>query len=327
MHTTVKLPENIKPHLDIIHKNILQSIPDDFPVSLSEPIRYFLQMPGKMIRPLLTLFSSKAVGGNMEDALPAAIAVELFHDFTLIHDDIMDQDDLRRGLETLHVKYGDSTAILSGDALIGLAYSQLMRVPDTSLNAVTKIFTEALVKVCEGQALDKEFEARDDIQLEEYLDMIAKKTAWLIKTACALGAHCGNGTPEQVDLLTSFGYNLGMGFQIQDDLLDFVADENKLGKKVGSDFRMHKTTYVTLKYRRILQSSAQYRSNYPADISKYSSFAEFQQALDELSVIPSGQQEADHYIQLAIADLAQVIPLESGNPLYEITRFLQRRQY
>ena len=239
----------------------------------------------------------------------------------------MDQDELRRGLETLHVKYGDSTAILSGDALIGLAYSQLMRVPETSLNAVTKIFTEALVKVCEGQALDKEFESRDDIHLEEYLDMISKKTAWLIKTACALGAHCGKGTPEQVDLLTSFGYNLGMGFQIQDDLLDFVADESKLGKKVGSDFRMHKTTYVTLKYRQILQKNAQYRSNYPMNITEYDSFLEFQKALDELDVIQAGQREADQYIQLALDDLRQITPPESGNPLYEITHFLQQRQY
>jgi geranylgeranyl pyrophosphate synthase len=323
----VELPEQFKSHLDNVHQSLLNSVVPTLPSSLREPIHYFLKMPGKKIRPLLTLFSCQAVGGNIEDALPAATAVELFHDFTLIHDDIMDQDELRRGFQTMHVKYGDSTAILVGDALIGLAYQELIKSPSRYFDVVVKIFTEALVKVCEGQALDKEFESRREVTLEEYLDMIGKKTAWLIKVACALGALCGGGGEEQVALLTRFGYSLGLGFQIQDDLLDFVADESKLGKKVGSDFKMHKKTYVNLKYQEILQQNRDLQKHYPLKVADFSSFPEFQKALREINVVKEVKREADFYIEDALTALQKILPLDENNPLYLITHFLQNRQY
>lgn len=323
----MELPEQFKLHIENVHQSLLNSVTPTLPASLRKPIHYFLGMPGKKIRPLLTLFSCQAVGGNMEHALPAATAVELFHDFTLIHDDIMDQDELRRGYQTMHVKYDDSTAILVGDALIGLAYQELIKSPPGYFDAVVKIFTEALVKVCEGQALDKEFESREEVTLEEYLDMIGKKTAWLIKVACALGAICGGGDQEQVALLTHFGYSLGLGFQIQDDLLDFVADESKLGKKVGSDFKMHKKTYVNLKYREVLQQNRDLRNRYPLKATDFSSFPEFQKALREARVVEEVKREADYYIEDALTALQKILPLDENNPLYLITHFLQERQY
>ncbi len=323
----MKLPEHLTPYLQRIQDRLLKSIPPDLPVSLREPIDYFLHLPGKKVRPLLTLFSSLAVGGTLEDALPAAIAVELFHDFTLIHDDIMDQDELRRGVMTLHVKYDESTAILAGDALIGLAYRELLCAPLAHRGKITEIFTEALVKVCEGQALDKEFETRRDVQLPDYLDMIAKKTAWLIQVACGLGAICGGGSPKAVQHLSEFGFNLGMGFQIQDDILDFAADEVQLGKKVGSDFRMHKTTYVTLKYREIWQSLPVWQSRYPRDIADFPDIYHFQQALADMGVLTAGQAESDHFIRQALAALRKVTPPAGQNPLYILTEFLQHRQY
>ncbi|MEZ4745026.1 MAG: polyprenyl synthetase family protein [Calditrichia bacterium] len=323
----MNLASNLKQPLTEIEQRLIDCVPKDFPVSLRAPIQDFLKMPSKKIRPLLAIFASQAVGGSQADALPAATAVELFHDFTLIHDDIMDQDELRRGFPTLHIKYDESTAILAGDALIGLAFRELMRSPADARDPAAEIFTEALVRVCEGQALDKEFESRNDVQLDEYLDMIAKKTAWLIQTSCALGAICGSGTPEQVQHLSDYGYNLGMGFQIQDDLLDFVADEVKLGKKVGSDFRMHKTTYVTLKYREMLDADPALQATYSRDLQQYSDFPAFQKALRELQIIEAGEQAATTYFDKALAALKQVTPQESGNPLYLITTFLQERQY
>lgn len=323
----MELFQQLKPHLELVDQSLAKSIVPTLPVSLREPIRYFLQMPGKKIRPLLSLFSAQAVGGKIEEALPAATAVELFHDFTLIHDDIMDQDELRRGAPTMHVKYGESAAILVGDALIGLAYQELLKSPPSSFEAVMRIFTEALVKVCEGQALDKEFETREQVTLDEYLDMIGKKTAWLLKVACALGAICGGGNEEQVRLLSHFGYNLGLGFQIQDDLLDFVADESKLGKKVGSDFKMHKKTYVNLKYQEILLKRKDLRKRYPLTAGEFSSFADFQQALRRIGVVEEVKEVAAYYIRDALNALEQVLPLDDQNPLYLITKFLQDRQY
>ncbi len=306
---------------------MLNSVPPDLPASLAEPIFYFLKMPGKKIRPLLVLSACEAVGGKPEDALPAAVAVELFHDFTLIHDDIMDQDELRRGLQTLHVKYGNPTAILVGDLLIGVAYKVLLRSPAAQLKPVLDIFTDTLVKVCEGQALDEEFEKRAEVRVEEYLDMIGKKTAWLIQTACALGAICGGGNPEQVQHLSRFGYAMGLAFQIQDDLLDFIADETMLGKKIGSDFRMDKKTYVLLKYKQTLRQYPHLQSNYPLDIHRFTEFEAFQKALHELGIVDAVKQDADRYFDEAVTALQAGIGDDRDNPLYQLIAFLQNRQY
>lgn len=324
---TAELSARFKPHLHLIEQHLLSCASPDLPVSLREPIRYFLSMPGKKIRPLLALSACEVVGGKSRDALPAATAIELFHDFTLIHDDIMDQDELRRGYRTLHVQYDESTAILVGDAMIGMAYRYLIQSPRPYFESVIGIFTEALVKVSEGQALDKEFEKRSEVGLDDYLDMIGKKTAWLLKISCAIGAICGGANEKQVQLLSEFGDCLGLGFQIQDDLLDFVADQSKLGKQVGSDFRMDKKTYVALKYREILRENPPLQEKYPLHIPEYPTFPDFQQALYELGIVEAVQGVADQYIQRALDALEKVAPLDDHNPLYAITRFLQQRQY
>ena len=303
--------------------------PGRAPDRLIEAMRHGALNGGKRLRPFLLVETARLFDAGEPETLPAALAVEFIHCYSLVHDDLpaMDDDDTRRGQPTVHKAYDEATAILAGDALIGLAFRELMRSPADARDPAAEIFTEALVRVCEGQALDKEFESRNDVQLDEYLDMIAKKTAWLIKTSCALGAICGSGTQEQVQHLSDYGYNLGMGFQIQDDLLDFVADEVKLGKKVGSDFRMHKTTYVTLKYREMLDADPALQATYSRDLQQYSDFPAFQKALRELQIIEAGEQAATTYFDKALAALKQVTPQESGNPLYLITTFLQERQY
>jgi len=323
----VQLSNSFQSFLDQIDSALFATIDERFPLGLREPMRYVLQMPGKKVRPLMALFSALAVGGRAEQALPAATAIELFHDFTLIHDDIMDEDEKRRGFSTVHVKYDEGTAILTGDLLIGIAYQELMRSPEHAATPITNIFTEALIKVCEGQALDKEFENRSDVTSEEYIDMIGKKTAWLIMIACSIGAICGGGTSDQIEALRSFGYDLGLGFQIQDDLLDFIADEQKLGKQVGSDFRMDKKTYVALKYMEVVQGDSNLAARYPSRPAGFDSFQAFQKALHELDLVKQVQHEADQYIDRALKSLASVQPLTDDNLLYQIALFLQKRQY
>nr|HQV33996.1 polyprenyl synthetase family protein [Calditrichia bacterium] len=298
----------------------------EMPALLRDPILYFLQMPGKKIRPLLCMAAAEAVRGESKAALPAALAVELFHDFTLIHDDIMDQDELRRGLKALHVRYDDGTAILVGDLMIGLAYQQLMQIPQPALDSIARVFSEALVRVCEGQALDKEFENRSDVTLDEYLEMIGKKTGWLIKVACELGALCGGGSEREVQELARFGYSLGLAFQIQDDLLDVIADQEKLGKKVGSDFLMDKKTYVTLKYMEMMREQPELMGRYPAAPSGFDSFQKFQEALRELGIVDSVQETVDYYTEQTLDALSRVMPLTEENPLYALARYLQKRQ-
>lgn len=320
--------DQYQPLIKRVNQCLLESISPKLPSNLHEPIHYFLDdQSGKKIRPLLGVLSCDALGGNSEDAIAAATAIELFHDFTLIHDDIMDQDELRRGKPTIHVKWDSGTAILVGDALIGLSFQQLMRSPEKHLSRVAKIFSEALVKVCEGQALDKLFESMTDVSLDSYLDMIAKKTAWLFKVACEIGAILGDGSQKQVNLLSQYGYNLGLAFQIQDDLLDFVADESKLGKKIGSDFKMDKKTYITLKYQDMLRRDPQLQKNYPQREIDYDTLADFQKALNEIGLVKEVEKEANAYFDKSIAYLQEALPHKNDHPLYEISRFIHDRQY
>jgi len=323
----VNILEESQPLLAAVQQRLMAVVQPEMPANLKHPIRYFLETPSKKIRPLLTLYACQTVGGRIEDALPAATAVELFHDFTLIHDDIMDQDELRRGRPTIHVRWDASTAILVGDALIGLAFQELMLSPPNRLVEVTRIFSEALVKVCEGQGLDKAFENRSHVSLDEYLDMIHKKTAWLIQVSCHLGALIGGGNRKQIEALKTFGYHIGMGFQIQDDLLDVVADPKKLGKKVGSDFLMHKKTYLTICYDTYLETHPEWQQRLPARSSQFKHFKTFQKALADLGILESTRQVVDTYLQKGLQALETIQPLSPENPLYRLTRFLAQRDY
>jgi len=316
-----------KPWIDRINECLLESVSPRLPRTLSEPIHYFLNNPSKKIRPLLNIFCCEAVGGNVEDAIPAATAIELFHDFTLVHDDIMDEDDLRRGKPTIHKKWDSGTAILVGDALIGLSFQQLVKSPANYLNQVVKIFSEALVKVCEGQALDKSFETAPQVTPDNYLDMIAKKTAWLFKASCEIGTTLGGGSARQVEQLSQYGYRLGLAFQIQDDLLDFTADENKLGKKIGSDFKMDKKTYITLRYQSILNENPALAKQYPLNETDYQSLADFQKALRELGVVNAVETEINQYFEESVNSLREALPQVNDHPLHQISRFLHDRQY
>jgi geranylgeranyl pyrophosphate synthase len=231
-----------------IEDEIQKLFRDREPASLYQPMVHLLDGGGKRIRPLLLILSCRAVGGRLEDCIDAALAVEILHTFTLVHDDIMDHDDIRRGRPTVHKKWDEPTAILAGDGLVTLAYQTLLKIKHPRLIAVLKTFTEGLLALCEGQTLDKEFETRNDVSIDAYDEMIGKKTAKLMEVACEIGAILGNGVEEERIALKQFATSLGKAFQIQDDLLDILSEEKVSGKPLGSDLTERKKTYLTIHF-------------------------------------------------------------------------------
>ena len=227
--------------------NILSiSVKNRKPASLYEPDSYILSSGGKRLRSLLVLLSAKAVGGEFNNCYNAAAAVEMLHNFTLVHDDIMDNADKRRGRLTLHKKYDHNTAILAGDSLLSIAYEYILKDCDGNAKEVISSFTQGLIEVCEGQSLDTDFELRKNVSLSEYILMIKKKTAAMAEMCCRIGALLGGGTKTQVNALGNYGLNLGIAFQIQDDLLDISADEKEFGKTIGGDLVEGKKTFLFL---------------------------------------------------------------------------------
>jgi len=216
------------------------------PVSLYEPGTYILNSGGKRLRPMLVLLSAKAVGGTFKNSYNAAAAVEMLHNFTLVHDDIMDNADKRRGRLTLHKKYDHNTAILAGDSLLSVAYEYLLKDCNGNTRELISSFTHGLIEVCEGQSMDTDFESRKNVSLSDYLIMIKKKTAAMAEMCCRIGAILGGGSSVQVSALGNYGLNLGIAFQIQDDLLDISADEKKFGKTIGGDLVEGKKTFLFL---------------------------------------------------------------------------------
>lgn len=226
------------------------------PAGLYEPVRYVLRSGGKRLRPILLIAASRVFGAGDSDALPAALAVEVFHNFTLVHDDIMDHAEERRGQPTVHVKWDESTAILCGDFLLGLAYDLLARSGGlVSTHVLIGRFQQMVARLCEGQALDKAFETRDDVSVREYLHMVDRKTGALLQASLELGAMIGGAGSEDISRVAEIGRNTGRAFQIQDDLLDLTADDDRWGKQIGGDLMEGKKTYLLL--RALEQSTGQ----------------------------------------------------------------------
>ena len=217
------------------------------PKELYEPILYTLKLKGKRIRPVLTLMACELFGGNIEDALPQAMAIEMFHNFTLIHDDIMDNAPLRRGKESVFKKWNPSVAILSGDTLFALAYQYVQKADKDILPDVLDIFNKTAIEVCEGQQYDLSYESDNKVTVEQYTDMIRLKTAVLFSASLKIGALIGGASMEDAHNLYDFGINIGIGFQLKDDLLDTFGDEKVFGKKTGKDILSNKKTFLYLK--------------------------------------------------------------------------------
>ena len=217
------------------------------PKNLYEPINYILAVGGKRMRPVLTLMSAEIFDADYKLALPAALAVEVFHNFSLVHDDIMDDAPLRRGNETVHEKWNINTGILSGDAMLILAYQYFENYNTEVFRDLAKLFSKTALEVCEGQQYDVDFETRDDVTIPEYLKMIEYKTAVLVAAAMKMGALVAETSVQNADLIYDFGLNLGLAFQLQDDYLDAFGDPKTFGKQVGGDIIENKKTYLYLK--------------------------------------------------------------------------------
>lgn len=216
------------------------------PASLYEPNEYFLKLGGKRIRPVLCLMGNEMFDEIIPDAWHAATAIELFHNFTLIHDDIMDKAPLRRGKQTVHTKYNDSTALLAGDVMLVKAYEFLNKISTVQLHKVLLLFNKTAIEVCEGQQMDMDYELQENVGMTDYLRMIELKTSVALAASLKIGALLGGGGERNQNLLYEFGRKLGIAFQVQDDYLDAFGDNTKTGKQVGGDILSNKKTFLLI---------------------------------------------------------------------------------
>ena len=216
------------------------------PKGLYAPIAYTMAAGGKRVRPQLAMIACGIFGGNEQEVAPAAMALEVFHNFTLLHDDVMDKAEVRRGRPTVHIQWNENTAILSGDQMMIEAYKLLAEVPENKLHKVLRLFNEMATEICEGQQYDVDFESQEHVTIEEYLKMIRLKTSVLLATALQIGSYLAGANEAQQEALYQFGINVGLAFQIQDDILDVWGDPKTFGKAVGGDISCNKKTYVYL---------------------------------------------------------------------------------
>lgn len=247
--------DKIQDYVKLVESSLEEQNFDLQPVELYQPMAYILSLGGKRLRPALSLAACELFGGKAEQALMPALGIEVFHNFSLVHDDIMDEADLRRGQATVHKKWNRDIAILSGDAMLVKAYQYIAQVDAQILPSVLACFSQTALEICEGQQRDMNFESRQEVSEAEYLEMIREKTAVLLGAALKIGALCGGASEASADSLYHFGINAGLAFQIQDDLLDAFGDPKKVGKKAGGDILQDKKTLLRI-YSRELDSKA-----------------------------------------------------------------------
>lgn len=240
MKTIAEYQELIVKQIDLLEQNKKD-------LALYDPVSYILSIGGKRLRPVLTLIATDLFNGNLDDSYKSALGIEMFHNFTLLHDDIMDDAPLRRGMDTVHEKWDINAAILSGDVMFVQAFVMVTSCKTEYLRSVLDLFNITAIEVCEGQHLDMEFETREDVTIPEYIEMIKLKTSVLVGCALKLGAILSDASKEAADLIYDFGLNLGIAFQIQDDILDVFGDAALFGKQVGGDILANKKTYLLLK--------------------------------------------------------------------------------
>lgn len=299
------------------------------PANLYDPLRYFLKLGGKRIRPVLTLMGSDLFGSDPKSAINAALSVEVFHNFSLIHDDIMDDAPLRRNKQTVHEKWGHNIAILSGDVLLVKAYQLLAKQESRHIGQLLDLFNTTAVEVCEGQQMDMDFEKRTDVSINEYVEMIRLKTSVLLGCALEMGAIIADADIEDRKRLYTFGEHIGIAFQIQDDILDLFADPEKFGKQVGGDVIANKKTLLNLKARQMASEEQLNELNQLADHSdlnyKVNRTREIYEAIGVRIVCEQlMQQQYDTAMQaLALIDRSK----EEKLPLIQLANLLMNRDH
>jgi len=299
------------------------------PARLYEPLHYIMRLGGKRIRPILVLLSSELFDKDAADAMEAALAIETFHNFTLIHDDIMDNAPLRRGQDTVHIKWGVNNAILSGDVMMVEANKHLTNLDSGILKAALNCFNTTAQGVCEGQQLDMEFEQRSDVSIPEYINMIRLKTAVLVGGAMKLGAIVAGATDQNAELLYKFGENFGLAFQLQDDILDVYGDPAKFGKQVGGDIISNKQTFLLLKLKELATSEDQLKIQLQETNSDLQSKIEVITSLYNKYLIRElAMNEMKHSLDTAFSSLAQVSIAETKKEeLIQLAKSLINREH
>jgi geranylgeranyl diphosphate synthase type II len=320
----VNIPVAYRQEIEKEIKSFCKNLPAK-PHELYAPMSYMLGLGGKQLRPAMVLLACKMFGGQVKNAVPAAIAVELFHNFTLIHDDITDAAPLRRNKPSVHAKWNTNIALLSGDAMLTKAYEYIAKTPKAHLPAILRLFNETALKVCEGQQFDMNYETQGKVSIDDYLYMISLKTAALFSASLEMGAILGGATGKDARSMRVFGTSIGMLFQLQDDILDVFGEQQKVGKQTGGDIINNKKTYLLLK---------------AFELAKGNTLKELQKLLSEpnanrkvegvkaiyekLGVLKQAQKQMDFYHNAAVNSVASIKAPEKKILLDLTTALLSR---
>ncbi|MDD2411491.1 MAG: polyprenyl synthetase family protein [Bacteroidales bacterium] len=294
---------------ELVNREIDKLSFDKTPKELYEPIAYTMSQGGKRLRPILSLLACEMFGGDVQKALVPAMSLEMFHNFTLIHDDIMDKAPIRRGVETVYKKWNQNIAILSGDALFSLAYEKLLACDIEHLVDFIHLLNETAVGVCEGQQLDLNFESQKEVSIDEYIEMIRLKTAILIGACLKAGAIAANADKKHQDMIYEYGVFVGLAFQLMDDLLDVYADIEKFGKKPGGDIRENKKTYLYLKTLEVAsKEDAELLRNYfsSTDIEDDIKYDSVRAIFDKYNIKALTEEKMNSYYEKALSILDQI---------------------
>lgn len=296
-------------YLDIINDALLSMSYPVEPSGLYDPVKYQLDMGGKRVRPLLALMACEMCGGGIDDVLPAAVGIEIFHNFTLLHDDVMDKADIRRNRPTVHKAWSENVAILSGDAMQIISYKMIGKTPAEVLKPVFDLFSATALQICEGQQYDMEFEERNDVSEQEYIDMIRLKTAVLLGCALKTGAYVARASEEKSEALYRFGENLGLAFQLQDDYLDVYGEPSKFGKKIGGDILNNKKTYMLISAMRLADTVQMEKLNRLLNSSSVQPEEKIKGVTalySELGIDRMAMEKIDYYYRNALAEIENV---------------------
>lgn len=301
------------------------------PEKLYNPVRYILSLSGKRIRPQLVLLGANLFGiDNMDDTMPASIAIEYFHNFSLIHDDIMDKAPLRRGKSTVHQKWNENVAILSGDALLVKAYEELAKCPVQTIPSLLKTFNKIALEVCEGQQMDMDFEERDNVSDSEYIEMIRLKTSVLLGGALAMGAIIAEASTADILKIYDFGVNLGIAFQLQDDILDAYGDPETFGKQVGGDIIVNKKTILYILLRESLKESDEHEFQSILDIEESDSLSKVERMkglYNKYETKYKADQLKENYTKKAFENLDNIaVSKDRKSDLYALANTLMNRK-
>ncbi|MGC4035010.1 MAG: polyprenyl synthetase family protein [Chitinophagaceae bacterium] len=321
MHSFETLSEKFNLYFDANH------FPAE-PATLYQPNRYFLKLGGKRVRPVLALMGNELFDEISADAWHAATAIELFHNFTLIHDDIMDKAPLRRGMETVHSKFGSNTALLAGDVMLVRAYEYLNQINISHLRQIMSLFNQTATEVCEGQQLDMDFETKQNISLEEYLQMIILKTSVALAASLKVGAMLGGAGQRNQDLVYEFGKKIGIAFQVQDDYLDAFGDPDKFGKQVGGDILANKKTFLLI---RALENASVSQKNELQQLLNTSPADKIEKMLNlyrDTKADSWAMELKNKYMDEALSHLEDIAVISKRKePLHNLAYYLLKREH